>query len=156
MQHYAATLIDSIIETLYNGTLSYPDEPEEPRLIGNETASRCIRILNDLSRYHISSPDTVVNLKEKVETIVDMYVTLMLKDYWATNERHWFSVAAKFLELSADVVAHENQLTATSVLNRATVTPDVLDPDISDDTLEDTQIVESTSSLTESLGNAEN
>ena len=152
MQHYAATLIDSIIETLYNGTLSYPDEPEEPRLIGNETASRCIRILNDLSRYHIASPDTVVNLKEKVETIVDMYVTLMLKDYWATNERHWFSVAAKFLELSADVVAHENQLTATSVLNRVSLPQ----PSDQDNNEEDQLIIHPMSYPAQSLADAEN
>ena len=74
-----------------------------------------------MERYYISSPDTVVEASDKVEAIVDAYVQLLLKPNWSTEERHWYSVAHKFLELSADTMKNENELTATDVLDRVQI-----------------------------------
>ena len=123
MQVYASNLIESIITTLHD-SLAVDKESGKRRMIDNETSARCVRILDDLARYHISSPDTVITYKEKVEAIIDIYIELMLKTYWESSERYWFTVAAKFLELSADVVARENELTATSVLRRSSTDQD--------------------------------
>jgi hypothetical protein len=116
LQTHASELIKSIILTLHDTV--------ENAQIDNEISSRCNKILSTLERYFISSPETVILFREMVEAIVDRYVGLMKKKHWVPNERHWFSVAHKFLELNADVVAREDQLTASEVLNRTSVQED--------------------------------
>ena len=123
LQKNASLLIGSIIDTLYGAiNIAKLDEDNKTNTPGidNEISSRCTKILTSLERYYISAPDIVVENTELVEEIIDAYSLLLLKENWTTNERHWFSVANRFIELSADVVARENALTAMDVLERST------------------------------------